>query len=278
MSLKPPINPTSGAQSVLDTLLAGENTHNPGIENQTTPIETDWATSGDYADSTSGNIFHLASYVENTGSRATVAVFGGAKGNHVFGGNFVAYSNGASDAAIGVEIDGGNVSAAGGSSTLLVLKSAGGNIGGSGADTFIQMQAQTSSSADNGIIFHVSSGVAPVATTGTLIKHNGTATYDKGIDFSGATFTTAAIVLPSGADIALNATTGTKIGTSSTQKLGFWNATPVARPAAITDASTAHALNSTFSDVEVETALNALGTKINSVISALETIGLIATT
>lgn len=38
----------------------------------------------------------------------------------------------------------------------------------------------------------------------------------------------------------------------------------------ITDASVAHALNSTFSDVEVETALNALGTKINLLIDALE--------
>lgn len=43
--------------------------------------------------------------------------------------------------------------------------------------------------------------------------------------------------------------------------------TPVAN---ITDASTAHALNATFSDTEVEAALNALGTKINSIIAALE--------
>ena len=48
------------------------------------------------------------------------------------------------------------------------------------------------------------------------------------------------------------------------------------RPAAITDASTAHALNATFSDTEVEAALNALGTKINSIITALETAGVIA--
>lgn len=34
---------------------------------------------------------------------------------------------------------------------------------------------------------------------------------------------------------------------------------------AVVNASTAHALNSTFSDTEAETALNALGTKINSV-------------
>lgn len=45
---------------------------------------------------------------------------------------------------------------------------------------------------------------------------------------------------------------------------------------AITDASTAHALNAVFSDTEVEAALNALGTKINSVIAALETAGIIS--
>lgn len=43
----------------------------------------------------------------------------------------------------------------------------------------------------------------------------------------------------------------------------------------ITDASTAHALNSTFSDTEVEAALNALGTKINSILVVLESHGLV---
>ncbi len=36
------------------------------------------------------------------------------------------------------------------------------------------------------------------------------------------------------------------------------------------NASTSHALNSTFSDTEVETALNALATKINAIITALK--------
>lgn len=44
---------------------------------------------------------------------------------------------------------------------------------------------------------------------------------------------------------------------------------------AITDASTAHALNAAFSDVEVEAALNALGTKLNAVLAALRTFGVI---
>ena len=44
----------------------------------------------------------------------------------------------------------------------------------------------------------------------------------------------------------------------------------------ITDASVAHALNATFSDTEVEAALNALGTKINAILDVLEAAGLTA--
>lgn len=40
--------------------------------------------------------------------------------------------------------------------------------------------------------------------------------------------------------------------------------------AKITDASTAHVINATFTNTEVQTALNALGTKINVLIDALE--------
>lgn len=47
--------------------------------------------------------------------------------------------------------------------------------------------------------------------------------------------------------------------------------------AAIADASTSHALNATFSDTEVETALNALGTKLNLVLAALRANGIIDT-
>ena len=40
-------------------------------------------------------------------------------------------------------------------------------------------------------------------------------------------------------DIALSTTTGTKIGTATTQKLGFFNATPVVQQSATTDLGTA---------------------------------------
>lgn len=46
--------------------------------------------------------------------------------------------------------------------------------------------------------------------------------------------------------------------------------------AAIPNAVVAHNLNATFSDTEVEAALNALGTKINAVLAVLRTNGIIA--
>jgi hypothetical protein len=36
-------------------------------------------------------------------------------------------------------------------------------------------------------------------------------------------------------DIATNTSTGTKIGTATGQKIGFWNTTPVDQPAAVAD-------------------------------------------
>ena len=44
----------------------------------------------------------------------------------------------------------------------------------------------------------------------------------------------------------------------------------------VADASVAHALNATFSDTEVETALDALGTSINAILDVIESHGLMA--
>ena len=62
-------------------------------------------------------------------------------------------------------------------------------------------------------------------------------------------------------NITVGTTTGTKIGTATTQKLGFYNATPVVQPTAVADATTA---------VDVITQLNDL-------LAKLRTLGIIAT-
>lgn len=63
---------------------------------------------------------------------------------------------------------------------------------------------------------------------------------------------------------------------SFTGDMGFFGAPAISQPANITDANVAHALNATFSDTEVEAALDALGGKINSVLSTLDSLGLTA--
>lgn len=56
-------------------------------------------------------------------------------------------------------------------------------------------------------------------------------------------------------------------------RFGLGAAVPAAPRATVADASTAHALNSTFSDTEAEAALNALGVKINAILATLEAFG-----
>lgn len=95
-------------------------------------------------------------------------------------------------------------------------------------------------------------------------------------------------------DLIFNTGTGTKIGTSTTQKLAFWNATPIVRPTAITAAT---ALTSAFgtggtalSDVGAafsQTTLNNnfksvvdkttnLETRVNDLYTRLQNMGLVA--
>lgn len=66
-------------------------------------------------------------------------------------------------------------------------------------------------------------------------------------------------------NIILNTGTGTKIGTATTQKLAFYNATPIVQGASIADASGGAVI-----DAEARTAINTL-------ISRIEALGLIAT-
>lgn len=73
------------------------------------------------------------------------------------------------------------------------------------------------------------------------------------------------LTFPAATNIILDTVTGTKIGTATTEKLGFWNATPVVRPTAVADAT-----GGVTVDTEARAALNAL-------LSRMRTIGLIAT-
>ena len=73
--------------------------------------------------------------------------------------------------------------------------------------------------------------------------------------------TLSGVTIADATNIILNTTTGTKIGTATSQKLGFFNQTPVVQPTAVADATTA---------VDVITRFNELLTRMRN-------LGLIAT-
>lgn len=72
------------------------------------------------------------------------------------------------------------------------------------------------------------------------------------------------ITVTDGVNLEFSSSTGTKIGTGTSQKLGFYNATPVDQPATIADPS-----GGATQDAEARTAINAL-------IDRLQELGLIA--
>jgi len=77
----------------------------------------------------------------------------------------------------------------------------------------------------------------------------------------GTTSPSSLLHLADAGNITVGTTTGTKIGTATTQKLGFYNATPVVQPTAVANATDA---------ATVITQLNAL-------LAKLRTLGIIAT-
>lgn len=78
-------------------------------------------------------------------------------------------------------------------------------------------------------------------TTITTAEQAGARTYTVPDAGASASFlmTEGDQALGEGKDLAVGSTTGTKIGTATAQKLGFWNATPVVQPAGATQAAPA---------------------------------------
>jgi hypothetical protein len=141
------------------------------------------------------------------------------------------------------------------------------------------------SSTDTSISFWTNSAAAVDAATERLI-----------IDSSGrvgiGTMSPGSLLhLADAGDITVGTTTGTKIGTATTQKIGLWNATPVVQPAAvanITTTATAGALPTpdgaiTIADTATPTVTELLEycveleTKLEDLLGKLRTVGIIAT-
>ena len=67
---------------------------------------------------------------------------------------------------------------------------------------------------------------------------------------------------------------GQRLGQSSADLVGFWGATPVAQPATIADAT--NTTTTTSTTTALTTDLDSLRSKFNSLLSKLETVGILA--
>lgn len=113
------------------------------------------------------------------------------------------------------------------------------NIAGAGSTVNIRADDGTGNNANGGKM-NIESGYSTGTGTGSIdlsVARGGTSgstanTPAVAVRVAGATsgngFT---VTLSDKADIALNTSTGSKIGTATTQKLGFYNATPIVQPA-----------------------------------------------
>lgn len=131
-----------------------------------------------------------------------------------------------STAAAYLPVDSGSTTASFG----LLLQAEGGF---ANAGNFIDIRASgAGSSAAHGIIYRLSGGIQPI--TGDLVRVSGAVSCANGFNISSAIFSGAAFILGAAHNFQFDTVTGTKFGTGTTQKLSFWNAAPVAKPAAIT--------------------------------------------
>lgn len=104
----------------------------------------------------------------------------------------------------------------------------------------------------------------------TTISSAGAVTFDAVGASAGFTFNDS-ITLADAKDLIFNTTTGTKIGTATTQKIGFWNTTPIVQPTTAIAAATFAANTSAIAN---DTATFD-GYTIGQVVKALRNIGIL---
>ena len=122
-------------------------------------------------------------------------------------------------------------------------------------------------SASEHVLFDV--GGSCITITGTPLSTTSS------ITVTGAITSNGGITMGDAKNIAVNATTGTKIGTATNQKIGFWNATPVVQQAHIADAP-AGGTGAAAGGWDTAANRDAAIASINALLSKLETIGLLA--
>lgn len=96
---------------------------------------------------------------------------------------------------------------------------------------------------------------------------------------TGAATISGSTTYADGANISLGTTTGTKIGTSTTQKLGFYNATPVVQPSSTGNSAVTSVAGSTTTVFVNTTFTGGVGTTpyaLPDIVANLKNLGIIA--
>jgi hypothetical protein len=116
----------------------------------------------------------------------------------------------------------------------------------------------------------------PSGSYTAFARFSGSADY--GLDFSAASISTDAVHFGDGQNIAVGSSTGTIIGTSTSQMLGFWGHAPTAQPSAPGSATGYAAGTTTATFHSDDTYTGDVGTTaytINGIVAALKSAGLI---
>jgi hypothetical protein len=117
------------------------------------------------------------------------------------------------------------------------------------------------------------SGIAHIMARPSILSTGGVNDAAAKLALGGGTMT-GNLTFGDGVNIVTNGTTGTKIGTAASQKIGFYNATPVVQAAHATAMKVNYTTGDLDSEAEQITALNLINTEINKLQVILENLGL----
>ena len=153
-----------------------------------------------------------------------------------------------------------------------------GNVGFSFSGTTVSTGSSTTVLSVGATTESTTTTTGAIVTAGGLgvvknVNIGGTLAVTGASTLTGLLTANGGITLGDGQNIAFNTTTGTKIGAATTQKLSFWNATPIVQPTtAVASATVAH----TGGGTNIKTDDTFDGYTIAQVVKALRNAGLLA--